>query len=201
MLKLAGEFIEGQLADHLAELDAHLKGGITDILRTGEYSHFLPGTIRSATLLLTANVLYAHAFLVPRDITVDRIAVDVQALAASKSLRLGIYNNGTNLYPGSLLLDAGTVSVNTTGVKAVTIDRALTKGLYWLAMVGDGTPSLDGTYPHLNVLGHLSTNFAKLNTGWEVAHTYGVLPDPYTAGGSFSDKVLASIALRIASLD
>ncbi len=36
MLKLAGEFIEGQLADHQAALDAHTKN-LGEVVRTGEY--------------------------------------------------------------------------------------------------------------------------------------------------------------------
>ena len=204
MLKMAGEFIEGQLADHMAECDAHLKGGIIDVVRTGEYSKFSPIWYHAANFVMVADKLYAHSFIVPRDITVDRIAIQVLAAAADKSVRLGIYRDGTNLYPGALVLDAGTVTAGTTGLKAITINQSLTKGLYWLALVSDGTPTLGSTITRMGVLGFSNTDLAKVNTGWSVAYSYEALPDPFTAGGGVettSTKNVESIGLRIASLD
>ena len=51
----------------------------------------------------------------------DRIAVDIRTAGATNTkARLGIYKNGTNLYPGSLLLDAGAkVSIKCNGRPAL----------------------------------------------------------------------------------
>ncbi len=64
MLKLAGEVIEGQLADHRVELDAHL-AGLFQKLITGQY--YLGGYVGGAhtTTALTAVRIHAYPFLVP----------------------------------------------------------------------------------------------------------------------------------------
>lgn len=201
MLKLAGECIEGQMADHIARLDAHTYN-LLQKFRTGEYIETLLGTTAAANAL-TANKLYAVPFVVARAMTFDRIAVQVTTLAAGSSIRLGIYNDGTNLYPGALLLDAGEVSAATTGVKAITINQALTKGLYWLALVSDGAPAIYFSYWGWAGLGKVATNFSdEQYRYWSVSFTYAALPDPFTTGGSrTSANAKPGIFMRLASLD
>jgi len=201
MLKLAGELLEGQLADHIARLDAHTRYAY-QIFRTGEY--MLPSMIGFYSLsqvTMTANTLYAVPFLAARNMTVDRIAVNIITPDAGKKARMGIYKDGVNLYPGSLLLDAGEVDVGSGGVKAITINRSLTRGLYWLAIVSDGTPTVRAATNASTILGMNATH-ANTQTGWSVAHNYAALPDPFTAGGSLvTDSLKFCIALRLASLD
>jgi len=199
MLKLAGEFIEGQLADHKALLDAHTKN-IFEIARTGEYMGWGHAT---ANTIITANRLYAYPLFIARDLTIDRIAIDIQtAGAGGTKARLGIYNNGTNLYPGTLLDDYGEVAVDTTGIKAITISQALTKGLYGIVVVSDGTPILKASsaVTHSYWLGIRGTSFGYHQQGWYVAHTYGALPDPFTAGGTLEVQTLMVLP-RLVSLD
>ncbi len=201
MLKLAGEFTKGQLADHIARLDAHTKDW-AEILRTGEY--YSAWHAVTATQALLANRLYATILVVARDITVDRIAIRITvAGAANTDARLGIFNNGTNLYPGSLLLDAGTVDVDSIGVKAITINQALAKGIYWLAVVSDGTPTLRAghVFYGLGVMPLGVSNFENANTYWYVSHTFGALPNPFTAGGTLAAGSAPLVAVRVASLD
>ena len=158
--------------------------------------------ISGAAFTMVANTLYAVPFWVTRLKTFDRIAVDVTAEVAGKSIRLGIYNDGTNLYPGTLVLDAGTVSAASTGLKAVTISKQLTKGLYWLAAVSDGTPGLKQSAP-LNVsrLGNDGVDFGGSSQGWSVSFTYAALPNPFTAGGSLVEDNILFEGLRLLSLD
>jgi len=197
MLKLAGELIEGQLADHMADLDAHTRN-VGEVLKTGVYID--PNIGVHAAVAVLANKLYAIPFWVPRAMTIDYIAIDVSALSGGHSCYLGIYNDGTNLYPGTLLIDAGEVSVNTNGLKAAACAKSLTKGLYWLAVASEGTPTVSYLSTRYPILGRLSTNLAVSYNGWKVAHVYAALPDPFTAGGSLvSDAPL--VCPKLVSLD
>lgn len=185
---------------HEDDLDAHIRSP-WQVLRTGEYylSHFITA-FSSAGVAIAANTLYAVPFLVARNITVDRIGLQVAASAAG-NIRLGIYGDGTNLYPGALTLDAGTIDCSTTGAKVITINQALTRGVYWLAFVSDVTPTLYqvGGAGRFGFLGG-GANLQTTNCSWSVSFTYAALPDPFTAGGSF-DSNTWWIGVRVASLD
>lgn len=53
----------------------------------------------------------------------------------SAVVRMGIYNSLDNGAPGALIVDGGTVSVTTTGTKAVVINETLVPGAYYVALV------------------------------------------------------------------
>jgi hypothetical protein len=81
---------------------------------------------------------FSPMWVPPGGATVDRIACQVTvAGSAGAVVRLGIYANGaSNDYPGSLILDAGTVDATSTGVKEITISQAIPEGLVWLCAAG-----------------------------------------------------------------
>jgi len=184
--------------DHAAALDAHTKNPY-EIYRTGEY--ILPGHYSiTATVALAANQLEAFPIVVSRDMTFDRIAIEVTTLADPSNIRLGIYNNGTNLYPGTLLLDAGAVSGATTGVKTITISQQLVKGIYFLAIVADATPTVRGLAVTVPLLGLRATLLYAVEQQWRAAFTYAALPNPFTSGGTLRTDG-KGIALRLLTLD
>ena len=186
------------ITTHAADLAAHTLN-IGQIFRTGEYlpAGFLLGYTTSA---IQADRIIARYLWVARNITVDRIAVYVAtAGAAGTVIRLGIYNNGTNLLPGSLLLDAGTVAVDSTGVKAITINQALTKGLYWLALFSDGAPTLGAHASAWSPIG-MDNSIQNTKAHWYKDTAYGTLPDPFPADAS-TFSFMYSIFVRVASLD
>lgn len=198
----ATKTIDGvDISAHAAALDGHTKS-ILELARTGQY--YLPINGGWANQTLTANMLYATFLYVARAITIDRIAVWVStADAVNPNIRLGIYNDGANLYPGTLLLDAGVVSAATTGLKAIEISQALTKGLYWVVAVSDGTPTLratDANTMQWTPLGLDSTDITANLIGWTVAFTYAALPNPFTAGGT-AQRIRLREPVRILSLD
>ena len=187
---------------HTADLDAHTYNAIQKFM-TGEYYCF-PAS-HYANITMVADRLYASPLIIVRDMTVDRIAIQVStAGAAGTKARLGIYNDGTNLYPGTLLLDAGEVAVDAVAIVNITISKALTKGIYWMAIVTNGTPDVmgDDAYDQsIPIMGLSSTNFGVNNDYWYVAHTYAALPTPYTAAGSKYNSGKVRVALRVLSLD
>lgn len=161
---------------------------------------FYDSRIQSAftTVALSANTLYGVPFYVPNTTTYTAIVVEVTTLAGGKSVRLGIYNdsNGT---PGTLVLDAGTVSAATTGGKTITISQQLTTGWYWLAAVSDGTPSLRALSQSnaLPSLGFTSGTDVTNHVGWSVSFTFAALPSPFTGGGALLTTAPPRILLGV----
>ncbi|MFH1662319.1 MAG: hypothetical protein ABH934_00100 [Chloroflexota bacterium] len=201
MLKLAGEMLEGQLAEHTTDLDTHTLN-IWNQYRIGQYIGF--GGTTGSGVAIAADTLYAMLFPVVRTMTFDRIATYIATLADGKTIRLGIYADDGNLYPGALALDAGTASVATTDTKAITIDKQLTKEFYWLVFISDGIPALyrgdalDRTM--WTPTGLSATSLRYATAGWTKTQAFGALPDPFPSGGSLEIYNWA-IALRPSSMD
>lgn len=188
---------------HKAELDAHTRN-IYAVLRTGR--HFVPFSVSGSIIVmtLTANYLYAYPFPVARDVTIDRLAVQVTTSDAGKKVRIGIYKDGTNIYPGDLLLDAGEVDVGALGVKEVIVDQTLPKGLYWFTLISDGVPALRVLSHHFSPIGIDPTDFGKIYICWYKTVAYGALPNPYPSGGSrykTTNMCYHLVFARLASMD
>lgn len=191
------------IATHKDDLDAHTRNIYAE-LRTGMYFAPLPVWGSSNARSLLGNRLYAFPFPIPRDVTIDRLAIQITATFPGKKARIGIYKNGTNIYPGDLLLDAGEVDAGTTGVKTVVINQALTKGLYWLSVVSDGSPALRALYSLFGPTGVEPSALGDLKIYWLAVLTYGTLPNPYPAGGTtlaLNEKSWHLIFARLKSLD
>jgi len=88
----------------------------------------------------SADVLGMMPFFVPADITVNELALDVTVAGAGLA-RLGIYNcrSHNNLLPGTLILDAGTISVNVTNTlqRLTGLSQVLKRGWYNAACVSN----------------------------------------------------------------
>jgi len=86
---------------------------------------------------ITQNRLYAFPIIL-RAGTLVGIGLEVGTGQASNTFRLGIWNDTGTGYPGSLLVDAGTVDGSSSGLKTITISTAITGGVYWLGCVEQG---------------------------------------------------------------
>jgi len=132
----------------------------------------------NAGAALVAGRMYAMPFISPKAITLDQIGVYVSTLSTTTA-RLGIYSDGGNCYPGSRLLDAGTIDVTGTGAKKIAISQALEAGkLYWLVIVCAATPAIY-CIPVAAVVSILGTSNAigtAQNAGLYVTQAYGALP-------------------------
>jgi len=163
------------------------------------------GGVTSAAL--TANRLYAHPFLVTKSLVADRIGISIQVLAgAGKKCRLGIYNN-SNGRPSTLLLDAGEIDANVLNMQAVSIAQSLPPGLYWLAAVSDGTPTVISPYYYYGAL-PLAQGYELIggvivggySTGAVyMAHTYGPLPANFSATPTTMRLPLVAVFLRFSA--
>lgn len=190
------------LTTHTADLDAHTKNMFEELLIGAHYCSVIGPSTAGA---LTANNLYAIPLLVSRDMTVDRIGIEVAiAGTAGCVIRLGLYEDDDAYYPGALLLDAGTVAGDTTGVKLITIDQALTKGRYWAVAISDAAPSPRTLSPGSNAwppLGCPTSAYTTSNYGYKKSQTYGALPSTFPSGGTGESSRAPIITVRIESLD
>ncbi len=187
--------------DHAADLVAH-NTPPDIVMRTGQYIYPQGGSITTASI--NPNVLFGSLFPIVRAMTFDRIAIDVEVPASSGKLaRLGIYGVGTNLAPGALLLDAGTVAIDSTGVKAITISRAFTSGLYFTALVCNEAFQMRcvviSAIPRI-YYGLKETDFSYCYVTSYAASAYGALPNPFPAI-TIDASNAAIVAMRILTLD
>lgn len=133
--------------------------------------------------------------------TFDRIGVAVQTADEEGSMRLGVYaDDDRDGYPDRLVLDAGVVGLDTTGVVELEIDQHLPAGLYFLAMLGDSSVAklwLDDTPKQPSPLGLTGTAPWLPVFAWRVAQTFGPLPDLFPSGASGMNDAWC-IGLRLA---
>ncbi len=161
----------------LATLGASPFSGFT----AGRY--FFPHSAALTTTAGTLNRLTAVPFLVGKTTTFDRIAVEVTAFIASGLQRLGIYGDNGSGSPGSLVLDAGTVSTDTpNGAKEITISQSLTPGVYWLANVPQTASATCRAHNPIVtpvLVGALSAPGNAHSSGYYVDSVSGALPNPF----------------------
>lgn len=156
------------------------------IAGTGQLT--IPGVALSAvsTAVLSANQDRYTPVEIFTPITLDQLAIEVTtASGAGTTIRMAIYAQGIDGNPGALIVDAGTVAADSTGVKAASINTTLQPGRYLLAINSDSTPTVRcvrGTTRHgwidPSLGGALFVRQLRAN------RTYAAFPDPGTAIGS-----------------
>jgi len=172
--------------------------------KVGEY---YPGaTIVARYTLYTyadvpANTLHADPYPVFRRMRFDRIGLYVAgAGAAGARMRLGIYKDTGQVYPGELVVDAGEVAADTVGNKELTIDATLEPGLYWLAHnANDPTIDVPLSLRWIPVAGMRFADTRWLRGCYYISQTYGALPPTYPTGAADHDLMLR-IMLRVAEV-
>jgi hypothetical protein len=136
--------------------------------------------------------LYPPIFL-PMTMSFDLITVYVNVAATDVGgvFRLGVYNSDpSSLAPSTKIIEAGSVSAETTGFKTIAINLTLTAGLYFTA-IAFSAPTFAGTNP--TVFFHNSTFLyggAPNDNNWSIGgmtQQGGTLPDDartnWVAGG------------------
>ena len=118
------------------------------------------------TLALGANGTAYYPFLTQTPITTDQIRFEVTAAAPAASVvRLAVYNADIDWQPTSLIVDCGTVLIDSTGVKSVALARTLPPGRYLIAANPNGqatyravrsTNRLIGLFMNLGANAHFS---------------------------------------------
>lgn len=160
----------------------------------------------ATTLALVASTLYAIPYWVNRDIRITKLAIHVNtAAAAGKIVRIGLYRDNGACYPGTLVIDAGTVTVDAVGVRAIDFSgtpKDLKSGLYWMVVVSDSTPTLKANTCGWSPLGMPATDFTIDNAMYSKAAVgSGALADPCVAAmGVVANSTQVIIAAFVAGL-
>lgn len=129
----------------------------------------------------TLGELRAVPILIAEDTTFTRIGIQVTTGSATRNARLGIYTNSGGA-PGTLVLDAGAVSIASNGEKTITISQSLTAGWYWLAYEQDNATPQIGGLAQADMKPIMGSSDAQGATAYKyayVAHTYGALPSTF----------------------
>ena len=160
---------------------------------SGDY--LFPPALTTQTGNANSGFLVCYPIFLPT-LTIDRIGCEVTAAAGAGSLgRLGIYNSSASTnYPSTLLLDAGTVSVSSTGKREATINQSITQGIYWIAYLADtvsgSAPTLRqfNAVPMFNFRKNQNDSVFQYNGGYRAGSVAsGSLPSPFPSGATLLD--------------
>jgi hypothetical protein len=168
--------------------------------RTGFYHFGIMDTDTTGTVTISANNLYAIPFQVLRPYNFQAIGCHVTTGVVGGTIRLGVYKDDGNGYPGALAQDVGTVTTDVIEVKELLASIPLKTGPHWLALLSDVAPQLRRTGQNAvsngSVLGMVD---ALLESGTKRIHglrgnqTFGVLPTPFPAGFTYHSAVTNSM--------
>lgn len=103
---------------------------------------------RSSTFALVPNRLYVQPFLTGRGGTLDQVGGGVFAATGSGTMRVAFYarTSASNLYPGALIMDAGSIDLSTTGFQSTSLTAVVSANdLWWCAAIADDNVTIFGT--------------------------------------------------------
>jgi hypothetical protein len=172
---------------------------------TGDWEgwYTLPvGSASMAAYTPTGGYLYATPFVCPKAITLDYIGLYFSGSSAGSHAHLGIYSDNGAMYPGTLLLDAGTVDTASTGAKTISINQALAAGsLYWLVVL----PSANTAFysyaaaSQLNILGISNDLHTVFSAAMYYNQGYGALPGTFPSGATVGTINAPAICVRLSA--
>ena len=125
------------------------------------FPHWYQGLGTTST---TLGNHWAVPIIIPNTVTITSLNMDVTASAAAGGVaRLGIYASDSNNQPSTLILDAGTVATDSTGVKELVVSQTLKAGVYWLSAAWQGNVTgfqyryVTGIAPYVHSTSQFST--------------------------------------------
>lgn len=134
-----------------------------------------------------ANFMVATPIILGTTVTWTRIGANVTTANNPDTARLGIYTD-TAGFPGTLLLDAGEISLSAAAEVEKTISQSLTANTwYWLAMGMMSEVAKFSGYPGDNFDGlsgyalGFDDGFGSIKNGVSGAQAYGALPASFPA--------------------
>jgi hypothetical protein len=162
------------------------------------YTSFAAGTAIT-TGALVANTIYAMPLIITHTTSIDQMGIDVTT--ASGTAEIGIYNDSGNDYPGSLLVDCGSISTaNAVAVTSTTnLPITLDAGLYWMVLDASNVITIHA-FPIADIvplLGYSSLTATAAQDGWKSTFTKGSLPGTFPSTGSSTISALPFPAIFV----
>ena len=159
---------------------------------SGQY--FFPLSLQSQSTAVTLGngTLRLAPWLVTRPLALSKIGTEVTVIGdVGSKLRLGIYADNGNAYPGSLVVDAGQIAGDSATAQELTISQTLAPGVYW---IGGAVQAVTTTQPTVRVLNvdwdpalaiPMGTTLASVTNvtgaGFSQASVTGALPSTFTS--------------------
>jgi len=131
-------------------------------LKSGSYG-ILGMTGSTSNTLGNQNLRVSPVFFA-RAVTLVRLGAEITGAGESGSvLRLGIFSDTGDLYPGAVLLDAGTIDGTSATVQEITISQQLGPGTYWFGGVVQAAATTQPTVRTVST--SVAATGAAANTG------------------------------------
>jgi len=151
----------------------------------------------NSTTSPATNTLWAIPLIVAKTTQFDTISFTQTSVSTAGHSRIGVYLDNGNCYPGALLYESASIDTTGNGQKDSTITASLQvfqPGLYWLSYVQDTATGQiripQGANHQLGMFGDTQT--ASVHAWfYTVAHTFGALPNPFTAGATLGNTISA----------
>lgn len=183
----------GETALEFAAIPAHSRM-MPQMDDVGGTTWGIPGWGLTATgaTVITVDRLYYIPIYVERSRTFTQIGLHATSSVGGTVARLGIYEatfDGVgDMTPGDLVLDAGTVSLASSGLKSIAIAETLAEGFHFLAISADGAVGMIHPDPILPIWGPVTGRNTVINLAVplpvlsvDVVDGAAAFPDPATA--------------------
>jgi hypothetical protein len=173
----------------------------------GNWYQAIEGASVGAGAAIAANTIKLLPFVVYRPITVQGLAARVTTLSGGGNFQLAIYghNAATGRPTSTALCSTGNISTAATGTigAAVTANRLLQPGLYWMAINQDNSTAVYQTLTAgvaqmtaligSATLGNIASGAGTASLGLSVSQAFGTWPDLTSA--SFTENTTLVNAL------
>jgi hypothetical protein len=173
--------------------------------QSGRYYLVPQSAASGSSATLGVSVAKAVPFTVPNSCVISRIGADISVIGDAGSLyRLGIYADDGTGRPGALKVDGGTVLGDSATVQEVTVNVALSPGLYWAVGVVQNVATTQPTVrtASTNIMlpldaGTTIPGAAASNLGFQSTGVAGALAATFNVTG-FAGNVVPRLFVKVA---
>ncbi len=157
-----------------------------------------------SALAMFGSVLYAFRERFDATHTIDRLGIQVSTAAAGGSLaRIGMYDctdEDGDPYPGNLLVDSGSLAIDSTGQKIVTVSQQVQAGrTYWFVYAANIGATIRGlAVTQIDPWLGFDSTWVTAASYIGATFTYAALPSVYPANAPIGTSALPAIFYRLA---